>query len=167
MTSFQTLTHRLESILFNGPLKERAAPPEGRCSNAALAILSDNDLLGKLRDLSAKENEATVEFLIHLGEVERRRLYLSAGAPSIYGCLKRSDFIDAVDIHTSIIAAKIGRPGALISPGSSGRIGAMSMGMRLCLAPVQTQQHAQIQRLEQKLTFAFRPPNPFQEPLER
>ena len=42
----------------------------------AIKNLSDNLLIKNLENLSTKENQATVELLLHLAELENRRLYL-------------------------------------------------------------------------------------------
>ncbi len=42
-----------------------------------IKALSDSALLERLQLLSAKENETTVEILLHLAEVDERRLHLS------------------------------------------------------------------------------------------
>ena len=46
--------------------------------------LSDSALLGELERLSKEENETTVQVLLHLAEVEERKLYLSAGYATMF-----------------------------------------------------------------------------------
>jgi hypothetical protein len=53
-------------------------------SFAPLSGLSDRELLGRLKSLVEKERAVTIEILLHLNEVERRRLYLSQGYPSLF-----------------------------------------------------------------------------------
>src|SRR4051812_6432641 len=49
-----------------------------------LKSLADKDLLRRTSDLAQREREITVELLQHLQEVERRKLYLDLGYPSLY-----------------------------------------------------------------------------------
>ena len=49
-----------------------------------LQTLSDSDLLSLVRRTAAHEREATLQVLLHLHEVERRRLYLERGYPSLF-----------------------------------------------------------------------------------
>jgi len=55
-----------------------------------LLKLSDQELIGKLHELSVKENEATVEMVLHLAEVDRRKLYLPAGYSSLFSYCTQS-----------------------------------------------------------------------------
>ena len=47
--------------------------------------ISDEILLNTLAELVSRENEITLKLLFHLGEVEARKLYLSAGFSSMFG----------------------------------------------------------------------------------
>ena len=49
-----------------------------------LQKLSDSDLLASVRRAAAHEREATLQVLLHLHEVERRRLFLERGYPSLF-----------------------------------------------------------------------------------
>jgi len=53
-------------------------------SRSPLSSLSDRELLGRLKSLVEKERATTVEILLHVNEVERRRLYLPSGYPSLF-----------------------------------------------------------------------------------
>ncbi len=53
-------------------------------SPALLSGLSDRELLARVKSLVQKERAATLEILVHLNEVERRRLHLSLGYPSLF-----------------------------------------------------------------------------------
>ena len=52
--------------------------------NHALANLSDNVLLSRLHGLVKKEKQTTLSILLHLGEIDRRDLYLAYGFSSLY-----------------------------------------------------------------------------------
>lgn len=50
----------------------------------SLSHLADHELLQALRALVARDRANTVELLVHLAEVDERRLFLPAGQPSMY-----------------------------------------------------------------------------------
>ena len=50
-----------------------------------LISLSNTDLLANLSRLSSLEGETTVSIILHLSEVEKRKLYLEKGYPSLFG----------------------------------------------------------------------------------
>ncbi len=50
----------------------------------ALSGMSDRELLSRVRDLVSRERAATLEVLVHLMEVERRKLFLGLGYPSMF-----------------------------------------------------------------------------------
>ncbi len=56
--------------------------PDSRAG--ALKLLSDSKLLLELESLRGRERETTLNILLHLNEVERRRLYLPRGYSSLY-----------------------------------------------------------------------------------
>jgi len=60
-----------------------------------LTQLSDNSLVTNLQRLSSKETEVVAEILLHLIELDERRLYLTKGYSSLFayctGCLKYSE----------------------------------------------------------------------------
>ena len=49
-----------------------------------LSGLSDRELLARVKALVSKERATTLEILVHLIEVERRKLHLSLGYPSLF-----------------------------------------------------------------------------------
>ena len=49
-----------------------------------LTGLSNRELLSRVKDLVSRERAVTLEILVHLIEVERRRLYLGLGYPSLF-----------------------------------------------------------------------------------
>ncbi|MBI3997981.1 MAG: hypothetical protein HY355_03030, partial [Armatimonadetes bacterium] len=51
---------------------------------ARVARLSDYDLLARVKDLAQREREATVALIVHLAEIDERRLYLAEGYPSLF-----------------------------------------------------------------------------------
>jgi 5-methylcytosine-specific restriction endonuclease McrA len=71
-----------------------SSPGVSRLSNScrplrALSSLSDWELLSRVKDLVSRERAVTLEVLVHLIEVERRRLHLGLGYPSMFEyCLR-------------------------------------------------------------------------------
>ncbi len=51
---------------------------------ARAAQLSDHALLTRVRHLAQREREATVALIVHLAELDERRLYLGEGYPSLF-----------------------------------------------------------------------------------
>jgi hypothetical protein len=50
----------------------------------AISGLSDRELLSRVKDLVSRERAVTLEILVHLIEVERRRLHLGLGYASMF-----------------------------------------------------------------------------------
>ena len=50
----------------------------------SLSGLSDGELLSRVKDLVARERAVTLEILVHLIEVERRRLHVGLGYASMF-----------------------------------------------------------------------------------
>jgi 5-methylcytosine-specific restriction endonuclease McrA len=55
-----------------------------------LAGLSNRDLLSRVKSLVLQERSTTLEILVHLNEVERRKLYLTLGYPSLFEYCSRA-----------------------------------------------------------------------------
>jgi hypothetical protein len=71
----------------------------------SLSGLSNRDLLSRVKDLVARERSATLEILLHLIEVERRRLHVGLGYASMFDYCTRhlgySSSSAARRIHTA------------------------------------------------------------------
>jgi hypothetical protein len=52
--------------------------------NTTIKSLTDKELLAKLETLSARETEATVDVLLHLAEVDARKLFVPLGHSSLF-----------------------------------------------------------------------------------
>ena len=65
------------------PLVPASRTPARSCP-ASLRGLSDRELLARVKDLVSRERAVTLEILVHLIEVERRRLHLGLGYPSLF-----------------------------------------------------------------------------------
>ena len=56
----------------------------------SLEAISDTELIRRLEKIHSKEREATLSFLLHLNEVDRRRLHLVRGYKSLFDyCVSR------------------------------------------------------------------------------
>lgn len=51
---------------------------------ARVARLADHDLLARVKDLAQRERDATVALIVHLAELDDRRLYLAEGYSSLF-----------------------------------------------------------------------------------
>jgi hypothetical protein len=54
-----------------------------------VSTMSDGELVARLRELLGEERRLTAAVLVHLGEVEARRLYLPAACASMHGYCTR------------------------------------------------------------------------------
>ena len=77
--------------------------------NYSLTHLSDAALLANLGALVASHREDTVTMLVHLGEVDARRLYLPAACSSMYEYCMRDMRFSEDEACTRIRAARTGR----------------------------------------------------------
>ena len=59
-------------------------PSNSTGQRRTLSGLSDRELLSRVKDLVSRERAVTLEILVHLNEVERRRLHLGLGYPSMF-----------------------------------------------------------------------------------
>ena len=71
----------------------------------SLSVLSDRELLSRVKDLVSRERAVTLEVLVHLIEVERRRLHVGLGYASMFDYCTRhlgySSSSAARRIHTA------------------------------------------------------------------
>src|SRR5512143_1989657 len=62
--------------------------PDGSLSSdtllASLRSLADDELVGRLKGLAARERRATALLVAHLAEFDTRDVYLRAGYPSLF-----------------------------------------------------------------------------------
>ncbi|MEE9279378.1 MAG: hypothetical protein V3V67_04315 [Myxococcota bacterium] len=77
--------------------------------NGSVKNVSDRELLRRLNKLVRQERHGEADVLLHLGEVEARRLYLEEGCSSMYGyCLDVLHFSEGV-AGQRIRAARVAR----------------------------------------------------------
>ena len=62
-------------------------------SNSAPGAMSNNDLLAATRELVRRACDVEAELLVHLGEIDERRLYLDLAFPSMFAfCVSELGF---------------------------------------------------------------------------
>ena len=81
------------------------AHPSARSCPTNLRGLSNRELLARVKELVSRERAVTLEILVHLVEVERRRLHLELGYPSLFEyCLRHLGYSSSAAsrrIHTA------------------------------------------------------------------
>jgi hypothetical protein len=82
---------------------------EGGCELARLARLSDAALLGEVSRVSRAHRRLTAELVVHLAEMDQRKLYLRDAKPSMFAwCVERLGFSED-EACRRIEAARLGR----------------------------------------------------------
>ncbi|MDQ7829797.1 MAG: hypothetical protein QN122_02120 [Armatimonadota bacterium] len=76
---------------------------------AAAARLSDTDLLVRVQHLAAREREATVALIVHLGELEARSLHLTQGYASLFVYCTQGLRLSEHSAYNRIQAARLAR----------------------------------------------------------
>jgi hypothetical protein len=71
--------------------------------------LSDAALVAEVQRLGRGEREATVELILHLGELERRRLFLPAGYASLYQYCRAVLRLSEPEAYIRMMAARMVR----------------------------------------------------------
>jgi hypothetical protein len=85
--------------------------------------LSNRQLLGRLKNLIAKEREDLVQVIVHLGEVEYRRIYAVRGYDSMYKFCQKELHFSEHQAFLRINAARLAkRYPAVLSMLADGRI---------------------------------------------
>jgi 5-methylcytosine-specific restriction endonuclease McrA len=76
----------------------------------SIRLLSDATLLNRLDKLAVKEQAATLEVLLHLGEMERRQLFLEQGHSSLFNyCTGRLGYSESAAIRRVRAARCMGK----------------------------------------------------------
>ena len=75
------------------------------CDQYALNNLADDDLLERLKTLVAKNNRLCAVMLAHIGEVDRRQLYLGRGCSSMHRyCMEALNFSESTAFKRITVA---------------------------------------------------------------
>ena len=108
----------------------------------SLSTLPDDTLLERLRELARRDCDLEADLLVHLGEVDARRLYLSQGFPSLFAyCVEMLHFSESVAYHR-IAAARGARAfPVVLERVRSGEI--HLSGLRLLLPHLTAENHGE------------------------
>jgi len=88
-----------------------------------LSRLDDSVLLQDLRALVARDRALTVELLVHLAEVDRRRLYAAAGYPSMFVyCVEELRLSEGAAYKRILVARAVRRVPELLAWLEDGRL---------------------------------------------
>jgi hypothetical protein len=71
--------------------------------------LSDDELIAEVKRLAGCERGATVDLIIHLAELDKRRLYLNAGCSSLFGYCTEVLRLSEHAAYHRILAARMAR----------------------------------------------------------
>ncbi|MGC3996861.1 MAG: HNH endonuclease [Anaeromyxobacter sp.] len=97
---------------------------------ARLDVLDDSSLTARLRSLAADERGIKVELLLVLAEVERRKLYLEQGFPSLWAYCREVLHLSEDGAYRRITAMRLlSRFPSLEAPLREGRLSLSTLGM--------------------------------------
>jgi len=118
------------------PLSARKRPCYEPCmmnSLETVALLSDLDLLARTRELIDQSHRTEADLLVHLGEIDERKLYLEHSSPSMFEfCVGELQFSEDAAYSRITVARAARRLPAMIGALRSGQV--HLTGLRL-LAP--------------------------------
>src|SRR5947209_6339063 len=98
-----------------------------------LSSLSNADLLSATHELASKSCAVEADLLLHLGEVDERKLYLERAHPSMFAfCTRELGFSEGAAYNRIFVARAARKLPALIDTARTGRVHVT--GLRL-LAP--------------------------------
>jgi 5-methylcytosine-specific restriction endonuclease McrA len=114
---------------------------------AHVAQLSDPDLLAQVKVLTQRERDATVALIVHLAELDERRLYLAEGYPSLFKyCTDALHLSEHATYHRIEAARAVRRFPVLLGLLAEGAVHLTAVGL---LAP-----HLTVANHEQVLALA-------------
>src|SRR3954464_13801149 len=92
-------------------------------SSACLQSASNRDLLSATRDLACRATAVEADLLLHLGELDHRRLYRDHACPSTFSfCLRELGFSEDAAYRRIVVARAARRFPALIDSLRSGKV---------------------------------------------
>ena len=107
-------------------------------ASVSLESMGGADLLSATRQLVRKSHSVEAELLLHLGEIDERKLYLACAHPSMFAfCVGELGFSEDAAYNRITVARAGRRLPAVIEAARSGRV--HLAGLRL-LAPPQRRQ---------------------------
>jgi len=103
--------------------ESRATNSDMTNSNACLQSISNRDLLSATRDLARRASAVEADLLLHLGELDARKLYRDHACPSMFSfCLRELGFSEDAAYRRIVVARAARRFPVLIESLRSGRV---------------------------------------------
>ena len=117
------------STSISGDLRSKSTSKMIIPGSKALKDVSDRRLLSNLRRLSEKEHETVLSILVHLIEIDRRRLYLEMGYSSLFKlCVKEFKYSESVAGRWIAVARCIKRFPRAYRALASGKVNMSNLG---------------------------------------
>jgi len=112
-------------------------------SSSTLESLSSADLLRATRDLVQKSRGVEAELLLHLGEVDERKLYLECAFPSMFAfCVEELGFSEDAAYARITVARAARRLPAMVEAVRSGQV--HLTGLRMLVPHLTDQNHREV-----------------------
>src|SRR5882762_8277239 len=112
-------------------------------SSSALESLSSADLLSATRELVHKSRGLEAELLLHLGEVDERKLYLECAFPSMFAfCVEELGFSEDAAYARITVARAARRLPAMVEAVRSGQV--HLTGLRMLVPHLTDQNHREV-----------------------
>jgi hypothetical protein len=112
-------------------------------SSSTLESLSSADLLRATRDLVQKSRGVEAELLLHLGEVDERKLYLECAFPSMFAfCVEELGFSEDAAYARITVARAARRLPAMVEAVRSGQV--HLTGLRMLVPHLTAQNHREV-----------------------
>jgi hypothetical protein len=78
-------------------------------SHEAVALLSDPELLARTRELVEQSHCTEADLLVHLGEIDERKLFLERAFPSMFACCVGEFRFSEDAAYSRIVVARAAR----------------------------------------------------------
>ena len=112
-------------------------------SNSALESLSSADLLSATRELVQRSRGLEAELLLHLGEVDERKLYLERAFPSMFAfCVEELGFSEDAAYARITVARAARRLPAMVEAVRSGQV--HLTGLRMLVPHLTDENHREV-----------------------
>lgn len=108
-----------------------------------IALLTDADLLAATRELARRSCTVEADLLIHLGEIDERKLYLDRAHQSMFAfCTRELGFSEGAAYNRITVARAARKLPAMLDAVRSGRV--HLAGLRLLLPHLNAENHEQL-----------------------
>ncbi len=109
----------------------------------AISSLSDAELLDATHELAWRSCAVEADLLVHLGEIDERKLYLERAHPSMFAfCTRELGFSEGAAYNRILVARAARRLPAIIEAARSGRV--HMAGLRLLAPHLTPENHLQL-----------------------